>query len=226
MVESAWSQLGSMNRPYVTLKWAQTLDGQLATKTGDSRWITGLSARTAAHQLRAEHDALMVGIGTVLTDDPQLTVRLVAGRNPLRVILDSSLRLPEGAQLLHADGQTLIFAADSLNRRLDSREVKHAEVVYVPRDANGLDLTAVLAALADRGIESLMVEGGARVITAFLRAQLVDELAIFLAPKILGAGRQAVESLDIDRVEHALGTSNITYERLGDDLLVHATLTF
>ncbi len=154
-------------RPYVLVKYAQTLDGRIATRTGDSKWISGEAERRISHALRAACDAVLVGSGTVQQDDPQLTVRLVPGANPIRVVLDSSLRIPPNAKVAGDGATTIVFttpAADPARRaELRSAGVAVREVAAGPQ---GVDLAAVFAQLRDSGVESLMVEGGQRVITS------------------------------------------------------------
>jgi riboflavin-specific deaminase-like protein len=203
------------DRPGVTLSYAQTLDGRLATSTGSSQWISAPESLRFSHELRAEHDAIMVGAGTVWKDDPRLTVRLVAGQNPLRVVVDSTLRTPlSAAALMGEAAQGTVFAVTDRApaAKRDKVRALGATVLSVPAQSGGrVDLVALLAALHERGIRSLLVEGGAELITALLRARLVDRLVVCVAPKILrgrnrGRGRsrhpRACPSLDHDRHVH------------------------
>jgi diaminohydroxyphosphoribosylaminopyrimidine deaminase/5-amino-6-(5-phosphoribosylamino)uracil reductase len=181
-------------RPLVTLKLAQSLDGRMASASGESRWITGEAARRFGHLLRARHDAILVGIETALKDDPELTCRLpgLEAASPIRVVLDSRLRLPDTSKLARTakDVPTLVFTTSRDNgAALKSRGV---EVTKVTADARGQpDLTAVLHALAARGLTRLLVEGGAIVHSAVLNRGLADRLEIFTAPMVLGAAGQA-----------------------------------
>ncbi len=184
-----WHESG---RPLVALKVATSLDGRIAhpEQTAETRWITALPARQHAHRLRAACDAILVGIGTVLADDPLLTVRHVRGRHPLRVVLDSQLRLPDGARVLGPDAPTVIFTTDDASplRRQRLRDAGH-DVVVAPSDARGrVDPQAVLWSLARREIRSVLLEGGRGIYTAFLRAGLVDRVHVFVAPTVLGGG--------------------------------------
>ena len=215
--------------PFVTVKFAQTLDGRIATATGDSQWISGPSSLKLAHKLRREHDAIMVGIGTVLRDDPLLTVRLVNGRDPLRVILDSSLRLPAGARVLAggAARNTLVITTDAANRdRTAEIESLGAEVLKLESAASraGVDVRKALENLGGRGISSVLVEGGAATVTSLLAARLVDRLVIAIAPKIIGRGIDAIGDLGIEHLKDALSFSSFKTRKLGPDTIVDARL--
>jgi diaminohydroxyphosphoribosylaminopyrimidine deaminase/5-amino-6-(5-phosphoribosylamino)uracil reductase len=212
---------------FITVKWAQSLDGRIATADGDSRWISSEEARRFAHQLRSEHDAVMVGIGTVLADDPELTVRLVSGRNPVRVIVDSKLRIPTSARVL-AEGQpsrTLVATLEttSVDR---AREIEKlgAEVIRLQQAQKhaGLDLMRLFQELGERGINSVLVEGGNRIITSLLNLRMLDRLVVIIAPKIIGQGIDAVGDLDISRVADAITFASVEISKLGPDVVVDA----
>ncbi|MDP3405836.1 MAG: RibD family protein [Brevundimonas sp.] len=202
-------------RPRITWKVATSLDGRIGTSTGESQWITGPQAREQGHRLRAAHDAVLVGVETVLADDPRLTVRLPEGEtgaDPLRVVLDSRLRTPPFARL--ATAGTLI---------LTTREpvpVGGAEIVRVAGDASGRPAVgAVLETLAARGVRSLMIEGGGRVAACFITAGLVDAIEWFRAPILLGGdGRPGVAGLALARLAHAPRYRRLAVEPVGDDL--------
>ena len=174
-------------RPFVTLSYAQSLDGSIAARRGATTPISGPDALRLTHQLRAHHDAILVGIGTVLADDPQLTVRLVAGPNPQPVIVDSRLRLPLTARLL-GDGRAWIATTDAADRqRQAALEAAGARVVRLPADDAGrVSLPALLAYLHRQRVHSLMIEGGARVISRVLAERLADRLVLTIAPLLLG----------------------------------------
>jgi GTP cyclohydrolase II len=210
------------SRPYVVLKYAQTLDGRIATRTGDSKWISGEPERRASHALRAACDALLVGIGTVIADDPQLTVRLVPGASPLRVVLDTRLRIPDTAQILGDAAPTLVITTErsSPERRRELRGRAVGVRVVEPAPPRGVDLAATLAVLRDAGIRSLLVEGGAAVITSFLRQRLVDRIVVGIAPRILGAGTEAVGDLSVARVADGLRLTRTSLHAVGDDVVL------
>ena len=210
--------------PFVTVKLAQSLDGRIATASGDSQWISSPASLKLAHQLRSTHDAIMVGIGTALADDPRLTVRLVKGRDPLRIIVDSHLRLPADARMLKegARRHTLVATTESADsRRASELEELGAEVFVVPMAANNsqVDLRALLQEIGKRGIESVLVEGGSGIVTSLFAARLVDRLVVIIAPKIIGKGTEAINDLGIDRLRDAITFSEFKTRRLGPDIV-------
>ena len=214
------------DRPYVVLKFAQTLDGRIATTTGDARWISGEAERRVSHALRAACDAVLVGVGTVIQDDPQLTVRMVPGASPLRFVLDSTLRLPADAKILQPEAVTTILTTDrsgaDRRRSLADRDVG---VEVLPSGPQGVDLPAALAALGRAGVQTLLVEGGGRVITSLLGAGLVDRLIVGVAPTIIGRGTDAVGPLGITSVADGLRLVNRSVHMVGDDVLIAGDLS-
>src|SRR4051812_48816908 len=173
------------DRPRVLVHYAQTLDGRIATSTGSSRWISGDESLRFAHELRAAHDAVLVGIGTALADDPRLTVRHAEGPDPLKVVLDSTLRLPMTAALLRETPERtiLLTTAAASEATVACATALGARVIVAASDGEGwVDLSDGLQRLAGIGVRSLLVEGGARVITSLLRQRLVDRLAVCIAP--------------------------------------------
>jgi diaminohydroxyphosphoribosylaminopyrimidine deaminase/5-amino-6-(5-phosphoribosylamino)uracil reductase len=221
---------GRAARPHVTLKAALTLDGRTAARSGDSKWITSLASRRHAHALRARVDAVLVGVGTVLADDPELTVRHVRGRNPLRVVLDARLRTPARSRLVRSarSTATLIFHAPAAKPARKRALAAHGvELAQVPADRRGqLRLPQVLRELGRRGIGRLLVEGGSQVHGAFLDAGLADRAVLFIAPRVLGdpaalpfARGKAKKSL-----RDALELRAVRVRRLGPDILVEGDL--
>ncbi|CAK0745010.1 Diaminohydroxyphosphoribosylaminopyrimidine deaminase / 5-amino-6-(5-phosphoribosylamino)uracil reductase [uncultured Gammaproteobacteria bacterium] len=197
-------------RVLVTLKLATSLDGRTATATGASQWITGPEARARGQALRAEHDAILVGIGTALADDPELTCRLpgLEPRSPLRLVLDSHARLPLTSRLVQTARQTpvwLLTGNDADPERCSALAETGVEIVSVPAAiGGGLDLGAVLTVLADRGLTRVLVEGGSRVATALLRARKVDRLEWFRSPMVIGGdGLPAVAGLEVAALSQA-----------------------
>jgi len=213
-------------RPYVVVKYAQTLDGRIATSTGDARWISGEEERRTSHALRAACDAVLVGVETVLRDDPQLTVRMVPGASPIRVVLDSQLRIPDDAQVLANDAVTTIVTTDasSQERRSELRR-GGASVLVVPAGANGVDLDVALEELLGGGMRSVLVEGGARVITSFLSLGLADRLVVGIAPKVLGSGTESVNDLGITEAANSIRVERRAVHVVGDDVLIAGDVT-
>jgi diaminohydroxyphosphoribosylaminopyrimidine deaminase/5-amino-6-(5-phosphoribosylamino)uracil reductase len=218
-------------RPLVTLKLATTLDGRIATRAGDSRWITGEAARRLVHRLRAEHDAVLVGSGTALADDPALTVRLAGAvppghAGPVRIVADGRLRLPLTSVLVATARTTptwVLTTRGADRHRLAAFTDAGVTAIAVAPDPNGQpDPAAALRALAGRGITRLLVEGGAHLAASLLRAGLVDRLAWFHAPAVLGAdARAGIEGLGIDSLAALARFRVIGSAALGDD---HLTL--
>ncbi|WP_374599328.1 RibD family protein [Brevundimonas sp.] len=199
----------------VTLKLATSLDGRIAMPSGESRWITGEAARAQGHRLRAAHEAILVGVETVLADDPELTVRLgEEGRDvaqPLRVVLDSRLRTPSSAKV--ASGNTLILTAT------EPHPVGSAEVVRVASADGRPIIEAIIGALSERNITSVLIEGGGQVAAAFISAGCIDRLEWFRAPILLGAeGRPCIAGLALAKLGNAPKFRRLSAEPLGDDL--------
>ncbi len=213
-------------RPLVTLKLATSLDGRIATRTGASQWLTGEPARARGHWLRASHDAIMIGSGTALADDPALTCRLpgLEDRSPVRVVLDRRLRLPPSSRLAATAGEVptwLITSSPAEPARAEAlRERGVALIELATSSGDGLDPSVVLTALAARGITRLLVEGGARLATALLRRRLVDRLAWFQAPLIVGGdGLAAIGALEARTLAEAIRLASVQSQTLAQDTL-------
>lgn len=205
--------------PEVTLKVATSVDGHLATASGESQWITGEAARHHVHGLRARHDAVLVGIGTALADDPQLTARGVDGGQPVPVVLDAGLRLPDTARVLRGPQRAVVIAAeDASARALD------AEVIRVPRAPAGVDLDAALRALAARGLHRILVEGGAAVHRSVLDGGFADRVIVYVAGTVIAGGRPWLGGPPLTRLADAprWGAPQVT--ALGDDVALTYTL--
>jgi diaminohydroxyphosphoribosylaminopyrimidine deaminase / 5-amino-6-(5-phosphoribosylamino)uracil reductase len=218
-----------LGRPLVTLKLASTLDGRIATHAGESRWITGEAARRAAHALRGRHDAVMVGVGTVLADDPELTCRLPGYRpNPLvRVVADSHLRTPLGATLAITAGDAptwmLIRNGTDPERRRAFADLG-VTLIEVAGSEVGVDPKRSLAALGEAGLTRLLVEGGAQLAASLLRADLVDRIAWFHAPAVMGGDAwPAVQAFGIERLDDMPRFIRTAQTSLGGDILTEFT---
>lgn len=209
------------DRPFVALKYAQTLDGRIATSTGDARWISGEAERRVSHALRAACDGVMVGVGTIVADQPQLTVRSVSGASPTRIVLDSGLRLPMSSRVLDIDAPTTIITTarsdPDRRRELQGRGVR---VEVVAEHDGRVDLGAALARLRSVGMDSILVEGGASVITSLLAERLVDRIIAGVAPIVIGDGTQAVGALGVTRIADGIHLTNRAMFPIGDDVVL------
>ena len=209
--------------PFVTLSYAQSVDGSIAARPSEPLALSSAKASELTHLLRARHDALLVGINTVLADDPRLTVRLCAGDNPQPVVLDSRLRFPDGARLFaHPDKHPLLFTTASAPAGEIARlKARGARIHVTPRDSLGrVDLIAALQELAGRGVRRLMVEGGASVINSFLLSRLVDYCVITVVPRLIGG----VKALDGSGAAEPLAIVDCRYQPLGGDVIIHGGL--
>jgi diaminohydroxyphosphoribosylaminopyrimidine deaminase/5-amino-6-(5-phosphoribosylamino)uracil reductase len=214
-------------RPFVTMKVAASLDGKIATQTGDSRWITGESARRRVHQLRNEVDACLVGIGTVLRDDPLLTTRLgiTDQRDPIRVIVDNLARLPLRAKVVNrASTAPTILAVSQMapQTKLDALRQEGVQIVVVENSPRRVSLERLMEVLGKRGILSVMIEGGAEINASALREGIVDKVLVFLAPILIGGKSTptAVGGAGIETLSQALRLRDVRIERFDDDILV------
>jgi diaminohydroxyphosphoribosylaminopyrimidine deaminase / 5-amino-6-(5-phosphoribosylamino)uracil reductase len=215
-------------RPFVTLKAATSLDGKTATHAGESRWITGEPARRAGHAFRAEVDAIAVGAGTVLKDNPHLTSH-GNGRSPLRVIFDSRLRTPPDARILSRDAPTLLFCgAQAPTVKRKSLERKGAEVISLRRSSGGLNVDEALRALPRKGVAHLMIEGGGTLAASFLEARGIDEVLWFIAPKLIGGAeaRTALEGSGVSRLSQAARVEDWRVESVGEDLCIRGAVRY
>lgn len=214
--------------PYVTLKIAQTLDGKIADSKGDSKWISSLLSRRYVHELRSKYDAVLIGLGTVLKDNPSLTVRLTEGRNPRRVILDTRLRLSTEHKLFssNSDKKLVIVTSNkskSKERKIKKIKSKGAEVIFVREDKGKLNLKNILKELSKINISSVLVEGGKSIFSSFVKENLYDDLFVFISPKILGNGIPAVSDLGIKSISKSLKVKFVNAEMIGDDVLAELT---
>ncbi len=217
-----------LGRPGVTLKAAVTLDGHLATKSGDSKWISSDASRALVHEMRADSDAVLVGIDTVLQDDPRLTVRDAPGASPLRVVLDSRLRCPTNAKIIQTAGDIPVILVHSSGDRKSAanlQDLPGVETVYCDPASDGrVDVVRLMEILTQRGLLSVLVEGGAKVFGSFLRAKVADRLVLFVAPTILGAGIPWVTMPTVSTISEGIRLHHPTLSQIGDDLVYRISL--
>jgi diaminohydroxyphosphoribosylaminopyrimidine deaminase / 5-amino-6-(5-phosphoribosylamino)uracil reductase len=210
--------------PFVLLKLAATLDGKIAAASGDARWISGEESRKAVHQLRNKVDAILIGSGTIVADDPQLTCRIARGRNPWRIVLDGRLSMPLSAQILRQkDPHKTIIATGSGAPAAKTRAIEAlgARVWRMPLSGRRVSWRPLLRKLAASEIVSVMIEGGAEVAASALKEKIVDKIIIFYAPKILGGdGRAMIGALNIQRVRQAIRLKDVRMVKSGEDLML------
>ncbi len=217
------------SRPFVTVHLAQSLDGRIALD-GAPTPLSTAAGRTCAHAARAANDAVLVGSSTVRIDDPRLTVREAPGDHPLRVVLASTLALPRNAKVLAREGRALVIGAEGHIAEVEraALEAAGAQVAIAPCDPDGLvAIDGALAILFARGVNRLLVEGGARVVTSFFRAKRVDRVSIEIAMRLLGAhGTSMLGALDLGPLDAAPTLANVSVDRLGDNVIVRGDVVY
>ena len=215
--------------PFVILKTAISIDGKISTGEKSRKWITGKEARRRVHELRGEIDAVITGIGTVLADNPRLTCRIKGRSNPVRVVLDSDLKIPAGAKLLRQKGKTIIFCNNKIRNKVKVKgkikkllDLKNCgvEVVFVAGKKGRLDLKSVLRELGKRGVMSVLVEAGTGVNTSFLKERLIDRVVLFAAPEVFVKVKKRAFAENWDKSSFLAGMENARIEMLGKDLIV------
>jgi diaminohydroxyphosphoribosylaminopyrimidine deaminase/5-amino-6-(5-phosphoribosylamino)uracil reductase len=228
LLNAPFIKFASTGKSWVTLKWAQTIDGKLAWKAaaGDKRWISNELCRKDAHKLRRVAQAVLVGINTVLADDPLLTPRPSGGKKPLRIVLDSRLRTPPGCRLLATAKKSPVLILTSAHAVQENPQAARtlqdtgAELLVFPDTSGESNLSFLLAQLADRGISHLLVEGGPTVIASFLAEGLADELCVYIAPGLLGASGDIDIALPLARLNQSVNLHHVNIRRFGDDVCI------
>jgi diaminohydroxyphosphoribosylaminopyrimidine deaminase / 5-amino-6-(5-phosphoribosylamino)uracil reductase len=212
-------------KPFVILKLAMSLDGKIATSTGDSKYITAMDARKYVHGLRNDVDAVMVGINTVVRDNPLLDSRLVKGKNPVKVIVDSSLKISEKAKVLKDSSKVVIATTKKAPKsKLEKLQRKGIRIILLKPKQGMVDLKELVKELGKSEIASVMIEGGAELSGNAIKENIVDKVLIFTAPKIIGNGLGPIKNLGIKKVNKAIQLKNISTMKIGKDLLVEGNL--
>jgi len=220
--------------PYVVMKTAMTLDGKIATRTGDSRWVSNEQSRARVHQLRNELMGIMVGVDTVIADDPILTTRLDKGkngRNPIRIVVDSKGRIPLNSKILntHAEAKTIVALTSAANQEKVSQiEALGNEVIVVADNMGRVDLNKLMLSLGEKGIDGILLEGGATLNYAALESEIVDEVHAYIAPKIIGglAAKTPVGGEGIEKMKDAVNLQNMRFENIADDILIMGDVVY
>jgi diaminohydroxyphosphoribosylaminopyrimidine deaminase / 5-amino-6-(5-phosphoribosylamino)uracil reductase len=216
-----------MKRPFITIKFAQTLDGKIASSDGSSKWISSKESLKFAHRLRANNDAILVGIGTILSDDSKLTTRLMKGKNPIRVIIDRKLRVPSKAKILSLPDKdkTIIFTTKAASKNKIKELIKKGtEIIVLPVKGQGhIDLRGIIRILYKKGIRNILVEGGSSIITSFIKERLADRLVSVISPKIIGKGISFINDIGITNIKHALQLKPGKIKKVGKDIIYVAS---
>jgi diaminohydroxyphosphoribosylaminopyrimidine deaminase/5-amino-6-(5-phosphoribosylamino)uracil reductase len=227
-LNAPYFKLVTTGRPYVHAKWAMTLDGKICTRSGDSQWITGEAARQLVHSLRGRMDAIVVGIGTVLADNPRLTVRRPGPRTPVRIVLDSQGRTPETSRLVETaeEAPLMIVTGQDVSSAGQAKFAKNIEVLSLPAEHGQTSVQALLQELGRRRMTNILVEGGSAVLGSFFDAQALDEVHVFIAPRLAGGtlGKSPIGGLGIDTIAETLNLTECQVEQMGQDFLVHGTV--
>jgi diaminohydroxyphosphoribosylaminopyrimidine deaminase/5-amino-6-(5-phosphoribosylamino)uracil reductase len=224
VLNEAFTKLITHRVPFVTLKLAASLDGKIATATGDARWISCEESRATVHLLRNKYDAVVVGAGTVIADNPQLTCRIAGGRDPWRIILDARLRIPLNAEFLRGRGKdkNLIVTSDTAPAgKIRALKNLGAMVWRLPAREGAVRWLPLLKKLAKIGIASVLIEGGATTAAGALKEKMVDKMLLFYAPRLLGGdGRYMIDSLGIEHIKQSVMLQNLKVQKSGADLLI------
>lgn len=209
----------TLGRPWVTVKAALSLDGDMALGNGESKWISGPLSRKRAHLMRAENDAVMVGVGTILHDDPMLTVRDVDGKSPIKVVVDRCLDTPPDAKILDHGGCVFFSGPSPDDAHVGQLTRRGAKVVRLPVDSSErLPIDGILHELKNLGVNQLLVEGGGKLIGSFIDSCMIDEYSLFIAPKVLGEGLHMSDSIVFRHMEETVSMNQVRLRRVGDDI--------
>lgn len=228
-LNSPFFKLMQKGLPYVIVKWAMSLDGKIATQTGNSRWITSEESRTYVHKIRGQVDGILVGINTVLRDDPLLTCRLEGGRNPKRIIIDSNAALPLRSRILNTIHESEIIVAVNKNaqqERIEKLEQLGCTIIQTRDKSDRVDLKDLFRKLGEMKLTNILVEGGSRVITSMIEERLADKVIVFIAPIIIGGedAKSPILGKGVDTVDEAVKINEITVKSFSHDIVIEGIL--
>jgi len=217
-----------MKKPYITIKFAETLDGKIAALDGSSKWISSSLTRKFSHKLRRENDAIMVGAKTIIKDNPSLTTRFVRGKNPIRIVVDGKLNISPTSDIVKYAKKIktiIITTPKNSKRKIAAFRKKGVKFIFLKASKTGaIDLKVIIRILYKKGIKKLLVEGGAALIALFLKSSLADKIIVIIAPKILGRGTESVGELGIKSIKHVLKLRFKSVKVIGDDIIYTAFL--
>lgn len=224
-LNEAYIKYMKTKRPFVIIKVAMSADGRIATKSGDSKYITSTEARTYVHQLRTEVDAVMVGLNTVLRDNPELTPRLAKGKDPMKIVVDSSLKIPKNCNLMKNPAK-LIIAVTNRASKGDIKKMQQKGVTIIPAKSKMgmVDLQDLMKQLGKHEITSVMIEGGSELNSSAIKDKMVDKIIIFTAPKIIGNGLGAIGNLGINKIDKAINLKDSFVRKIGKDIMIEGYL--
>lgn len=209
----------TLGRPWVTTKAAISLDGDMALENGESKWISSPLSRKRAHLMRAENDAVMVGVGTILSDDPMLTVREVDGKSPIKIVIDKHLDTPLDAKVLNHGGCVFLTGPSPDEERVNGLLSRGAKVIKRAMDSQErIPVDGILQELNRLGVNRLLLEGGSKLISSFISSNAIDEYSLFIAPKVLGRGLRMSDSISFNHMEETISMKQVRLRRIGDDI--------
>ena len=224
-LNEAYIKYMKAKRPFVILKVAMSADGKIATSSGDSKYITSKEARAYVHQLRTEVDAVMIGSNTVLKDNPELTPRLVKGKDPTKIVVDSSLKIPKNSNLMKEPSKLIIATTNKASKNeIKKLQQKGFRIVVTKSNKGMVDLKELMKELGKMEIMTVMIEGGSQVNSSAISEGIVDKVLIFTAPKIIGNGKGAIGNLGIKKISNAINIKNPEIRKIGKDLLIEGYL--
>ncbi len=211
--------------PFVTLKLAQTLDGRIATSNGSSKWISSTTSRMVVQRMRSESDAVLVGVNTVIVDDPELNVR-IGGKSPIKIVLDSMLRIPAGAKVFSGGTLVVVTTSKAPQDKIELLKSKGADIWIVPHSGDIVDMRSAMKEAAIREISSVLIEGGSEVAASALKGEIVDRIVFFIAPKMMGNGICSVGDMGVMDMDGCIRLTDIEVEMVDEDLVYRARPTY